>query len=344
MTKTKAAKHRATVMRGLRPQQMRRRLSADFHLSLLVLFTALACVALFPFFLYRAATGNVAAAVGNGGVIVFLLLALAHAWFSGRTGGARKSVVVFIALGCIYMVAYVGHLPYWVFPTVVANFLLVSWRFGLTVNALLVAVIMIFAPGDGEIVDQLAFLTAIVLVAMFAMFFVIYTNFHRHRLNALAERDPLTDALNRRTLSTDLEEALAGAGAVGQDHALVVLDLDNFKKINDLYGHEVGDEVLVKLSKRVQQMIRRGDRFYRLGGEEFVILLSNTDRPGADVVLRKIHADLRERLEIDDRPVTVSFGVAVGQAGESWSQWLSRADHAMYQAKRDGKDRVVFAD
>ncbi|TVS11423.1 MAG: GGDEF domain-containing protein, partial [Wenzhouxiangella sp.] len=262
----------------------------------------------------------------------------------GRTAGARKAVVVFMALGCIYMVNYVGHLPYWVFPTVVANFLLVGWRFGLAVNTLLIAVVMLGVPLQDGLVDSLSFMTAVTMVALFSMFFVIYTNFHRRRLNALVERDPLTDALNRRALSADLEEALAGAGKVGQDHALVVMDLDDFKQINDLYGHEVGDQVLVSLSQRVMQFIRRGDRFYRLGGEEFVVLLSHTDREGAEVALDKIRVELREALEMEDGPVTVSIGVAVGQPGETWSQWLSRADLAMYEAKRLGKDRVVFAD
>ena len=339
-----AASSRRSSVRRQKTRRIRRRLSADLYLSLMALFTLLACVALLPFFFYRLANGEMAAAFGNGAVVLFLIGAFAYAWIRGETLGARRAIAVFMALGCVYMIAYVGNPPYWVFPILVANFLIVGWRLALTVNVSMVLVTVLTAPVFERTVEIMSFLTSITLVALFAMSFVLYTNFHRDRLSAMVERDPLTGALNRRALSGHLEEALASAGKIGYDHALAVMDLDDFKQINDLYGHHAGDRVLVDFSKRVMQVIRRGDMFYRLGGEEFVLLLGNTDREGAEVALNKLHSEIREALTMDDGPVTVSIGVALGRARENWSEWLARADHAMYQAKRDGKDRVVFAD
>ncbi|MBW3550859.1 MAG: GGDEF domain-containing protein, partial [Proteobacteria bacterium] len=120
--------------------------------------------------------------------------------------------------------------------------------------------------------------------------------------------------------------------------------LDHFKAINDGFGHEAGDAVLVQFSDLVRSSTRKGDRFFRLGGEEFALLL-----PGADIdALRDITEHLRASVEravrCDDRPVTISIGATPLAAGESASSWLSRADSAMYLAKGEGRNRVVVVD
>lgn len=325
-------------------EHVRIRLSTDFYMSLLVVFALIAISALLPFFVFRLITGDLAAAIGNGVVIVFLMGAFVFAWCTGRTRLATHAIVVGMALACLYMVAVIGHPTHWVYPTVVANFMLVKWRFALIVNLVLVALILTMAPPYPTLVETLSFVTALVLVAAFAMFFVIHTDFHRERLSVLLEHDALTGALNRRALGGHLEQALARLAKSGDESALAVMDLDDFKQINDLHGHETGDRILVDLTRTVISETRRGDQFYRLGGEEFVLLLANTDRSGAVTIFDKLHPALREPLELEDGPVTVSVGVAMPRQGDSWSSWLARADEAMYKAKARGKDCIVFAD
>ncbi len=325
------------------PGSFRTRLSGDFNLALMAVFTAVSVLALLPFFIYRLASGSFAAALGNGVLIVFLLSVFAFAWLSGRTEVALRAVVVGISLVLLYMVIGVGQPPHWIYPTVVANFMLTRWRFALTVNLVMIGIVLFAAPPDPTLAETLSFAASLTLVAAFSMFFVIHTDFHRERLNVMLEQDALTGALNRRALVGHLERAMR-ISSPGQQQALVVMDLDDFKQINDLHGHEVGDRVLVNLTRTVMAQTRRVDQFYRLGGEEFVLLLDNTDRAGAEVLLRKLQEALRQPLELEDGPVTVSFGVAFARRGESWPEWLARADQAMYQAKAQGKDRVVFAD
>lgn len=325
-------------------QGIRRRLAGDFYLALLAAFTLIGFVAIFPFFVFRTLSGETPAAVGNAFILLTLIASLAFAWFTGRVRPAMHFIAVAMALGCVYMVSWVGQPTHWAYPAAVVIFMLAKWRFALVANLLMLASIMLLAAPYTAVVDNLSFVATLVLVASFAMFFVIHTDFHRDRLSVMLEQDALTGALNRRAMAGHLERALQHYGQPGQEHALVVMDLDNFKRVNDLHGHEVGDRVLIDLTRTVMAGIRRGDNFYRLGGEEFVLLLANTDREGGLRVLEKLRTQLAAALMLEDGPVTVSMGLAMARENGTWPEWLARADQAMYQAKRRGKDCIVVAD
>ena len=137
---------------------------------------------------------------------------------------------------------------------------------------------------------------------------------------------------------------MASSMRTGRPLGLLIFDLDHFKQINDDFGHEAGDEVLVQLSDVVRGSTRTDDRFFRLGGEEFGLLL-----PGANTAtLRDIAETLRESVEREvkcrGRSITISIGAAHFRPGESASTWLARTDAAMYRAKRTGRNRSVFED
>lgn len=325
-------------------KRSRKRLERDFYLTVLAVFSLLAVIALSPFFVYRLTAGHVEAALANGAVVILLVTGFAYAWMTGRTKGVRTILVICITAICTYMVVLVGHWPFWVFPTLVANFMLVNWRFALVVNLAMVLVVVFLAPFFDQPVELASFVTAVFMVGFFSLVFVSYANFHRDRLGALVERDPLTGAFNRRALATHLEHSLSAVGRFGHEHALVLLDLDDFKRVNDQFGHEVGDRVLVDFASLLIQDSRRGDLLYRLGGDEFVLLLTNTDRDGAEVAVNKLHRQIQDCRYPEAGAVQVSIGAAASRPKETWQQWLSRADRAMYLAKATGKNRVVFAE
>jgi diguanylate cyclase (GGDEF)-like protein len=163
-----------------------------------------------------------------------------------------------------------------------------------------------------------------------------------HRRGAIV--DPLTGLLNRTALAqrfTELE-AQAGHGAEGSIGFLVG-DIDHFKAINDAHGHPVGDAVLTDVAYAMRKALRAFDLLYRVGGEEFVVLL-----PGADVAeTRRIGERLRAA--VAERPtqgvtVTISFGAAAVRGGVSFADVYGRADEALYRAKRAGRNRVELAD
>jgi diguanylate cyclase (GGDEF)-like protein len=167
------------------------------------------------------------------------------------------------------------------------------------------------------------------------------------RVKELATRDELTGAFNRRYIVDQLERQLAAKVRHATAASVAMLDLDHFKKINDRYGHPVGDQALQETVRVIAAELREGDVLARFGGEEFLVLLPMTGLDAARLLaerLRKALASVVLVVRSDEVSVRASFGVAELGPGESVAGWLGRADGALYQAKERGRDCVVVAD
>lgn len=159
-------------------------------------------------------------------------------------------------------------------------------------------------------------------------------------LRQAAERDTLTGLRNRRACWNDLEPAVAGA-STDRPVALAVVDVDDFKRINDRHGHAVGDLALRHVADRLSRGVRETDRVYRVGGEEFVVALPGASEEEAVTVLERVRRGVKQiRAEVP--PMTVSIGVALApDSGQTMDALFKTADEALYAAKHSGKDRVV---
>lgn len=168
----------------------------------------------------------------------------------------------------------------------------------------------------------------------------------REELEYLATRDPMTGALNRRAFFNRAAVEWSRAGRSKRPLAAIASDIDFFKKVNDTYGHHVGDQVIKDYAHRAGQMLRLPDILARFGGEEFVILLPDTGRKEACQVAERIRREVEKRRDKSLPPFTVSLGVAVAHEGEQESLFadldalLARADEALYRAKEGGRNRV----
>ncbi len=161
----------------------------------------------------------------------------------------------------------------------------------------------------------------------------------RTELEHLATYDSLTQALNRRALLQRCEDELERAQRYGNGPSIMMLDLDNFKAVNDTHGHQHGDAVLVHFTERTRQVLRRADRLGRYGGEEFLVLLPGADAAAAEGVAQRIHATLASGHPLDCQ---VSIGLTSWSGPqETLDAMLSRADAALYRAKREGRNRTV---
>ena len=163
-----------------------------------------------------------------------------------------------------------------------------------------------------------------------------------HRLRHLADHDPLTGVANRRRLVSDLARRLVHAGRDGERGAVLVLDLDGFKAINDTQGHEAGDELLSTVAVALRQRLRATDAVGRLGGDEFAVVLAHVDGPTAGAIAGEL---LEAVAAASPNRVTASCGVATYGPEErvGVDELLSRADRAMYAAKRSGRGVAMQA-
>ncbi len=163
------------------------------------------------------------------------------------------------------------------------------------------------------------------------------------RIRSLAEMDYLTGCLNRRSLEQRMKIELDRNHRSGEPLACVFFDLDHFKRINDEYGHEAGDAALKHTVRLIADLQRSVDALGRFGGEEFLVLMPNTDLKGAaDAANRMRLALMRSKLEVHGKTLslTASFGVALLGPEERLDDLVRRADAAMYEAKRHGRNRV----
>lgn len=166
-------------------------------------------------------------------------------------------------------------------------------------------------------------------------------------MRRLATSDELTGIYNRRGFEESAERAIRNAQRQRQPLAVVVTDIDNFKTVNDRYGHSTGDRALKHFASRIERMVRRGDLVGRIGGEEFALLLVNTRAQDALEVVERIRRDIAAMpVEGSNKVVmTASFGVTGLRPGDiSLSALLARADRALYRSKLDGRDRVTSAE
>ena len=166
-------------------------------------------------------------------------------------------------------------------------------------------------------------------------------------LRRIAERDHLTHALTRRGFLEQMKKEIARCHRHNRESVLVLMDIDHFKAVNDGFGHPAGDEVLKAVSAACIQNLRENDVFGRLGGEEFGILLTETDTVGGLEAAEKLRKAI-EQLTVDVAGgirVTSSFGLASLAAGDTEPEaWIAEADRALYAAKRAGRNRCVVAD
>jgi diguanylate cyclase (GGDEF)-like protein len=163
-----------------------------------------------------------------------------------------------------------------------------------------------------------------------------------YRYEQMAMIDVLTGVSSRRRLEDVLERELDRARR-GHPVSVILLDMDRFKSVNDRHGHEAGDDVLRSVARVLQQVTRLSDVIGRWGGEEFLVVCTDTDLEGATRLAERLAAALRESPVPVVGQATASFGVAQAVEGDTLRDFIDRADLALYRAKEAGRDRVVAA-
>lgn len=320
---------------------MHTRVRNNFQFGIILLFGVIAVVAITPFAIYRFWSGNTLAGTVDLGILVCIIATVLYAWRGGNVRHAGLVVMLASTTGGLVIVKLLGLAGLlWMYPILLANFLLVERRWALLIAGLAIATVLLEGSAFDSVLERMTFFATMSVTTLFSAIFASRTESQRTRLESLAAHDILTGAGNRLSMEQALLGVVEGRREGDDETGIAVLDLDHFKDINDQYGHEVGDQVLVRFVALVQRNIRRTDRLFRYGGEEFVLLIPGVDSAQLQQIVEHVRATIAAELHHESGHVTVSIGAVILQTGEDWQAWLGRADAAMYRAKRAGRNRV----
>ena len=264
--------------------------------------------------------------------------------------GVRRVIGLAILLAAVSAVAYLEHtiggsldLRLLYFLIVLCGAILLPRLLALAV-ATSVAVVSVGISGVQGLTLAINELTHILMYGYAAL---LTNNWEqeRRRLMRMSRIDELTGLYNLRALKEQLPVWLGPAGRTGRRMAVMMIDLDGFKEVNDRLGHGVGNELLKEVANLLRFAVRVGDEPFRFGGDEFVLLLSDADGEGAKIVatrIQEIYRSMGQTLRGTDVSVSFSIGIAVfPEDGDVPETLLSRADEALYEAKRSGTSRIV---
>lgn len=319
------------------------RLRSDFQLAIVVCFALVSGAMIVPFAIYRSFEGNYPVAALDWSLVLVIWSCAAYAWQTGKVGRAGTVLAFINFLGALISAELLGVVGlFWMYAAILSNFFLAPR----TVAAVLTGTTLTIITwhGAGATAAQLSsFVASSLLVGVLAYVLANRIDAQRARLETLATRDPLTGAFNRRSMTEEL--AIAEQSRIRQNngHSLLILDIDHFKAVNDRFGHAQGDRILSELATLIHEHTRALDRFFRYGGEEFVLLLPGLSEQEAVKTAEKIRVLIADRLQCGGEQITVSIGVATLRPEEAWPSWLNRADHALYTAKASGRNQVTLA-
>jgi diguanylate cyclase (GGDEF)-like protein len=247
-------------------------------------------------------------------------------------------VLCLTSIFAMYDLGVVG--AYWCYPVPMWLFFAARRK---VANSLALSYLLIMIPASFywfEVALASRFAITLALVTLLGHLLANLVTELQTSLVELALTDPLTGALNRLQLDHRLdvakERVLRGYGPA----SIIALDIDHFKSINDTFGHDAGDQVLKGLVQLLEERIRRIDSLFRVGGEEFLILLGDIPLSGAQQLAEDIRVLVEDAQLLQERDVTVSMGVCEFESGTSVQEWLKKADDCLYQAKAEGRNRV----
>lgn len=319
-----------------------RRNTVESYLPLIL--SAAGALGVLPFTVLRYIQGEwIAAAVDTVIVVGFVGLG-GYVFRTRRVRGASIAIALFCCSGVVSTVYLIGpHQVYWAYPALMAVFYLLR-----PVEAIGLALVTVGAllPGLLNAADTHAMTTVvitIIVMSSFAFAFALLTNRQRQQLVRLATKDPLTGAGNRRRLDEKLVDIVNLRARDGSTASLLLIDLDHFKRVNDIHGHATGDRILKDITEIVKLRIRVTDSLYRIGGEEFVVVLEGQTLAQGEHLAEQLRTLVEANELVHDQSVTISVGVAELKSEESPQAWLHRADEALYAAKRAGRNAISVA-
>lgn len=334
----------------MRTSRLLRRLRNDFQLSIITLMGLFGVIGISPYAVYRLATGNYLVGAADTVIVASTVLAVLYAWRTSDTvkPGIYLASIFSVAATLIAINLGVNGL-FWIYPLILFNFFMVSSGKALVATILMLMTLVGYGQlNPGAVFESdyqmVSFLVTSMMASILSFVFAYRTSSQRDQLQQLAIHDPLTGARNRRAMNEELKIAASLNRRHGNSYGVLTMDLDHFKRVNDNYGHQAGDQVLIDFVELIKNASRKEDRLFRFGGEEFLLLLPNTDSDGLLAAAQNLQQQVRQHLRGPGGPVTMSVGGAMMRRDEHWEELLQRADQRLYHAKSAGRNCIVIND
>jgi diguanylate cyclase (GGDEF)-like protein len=299
---------------------------------------------LVPFVVLRIVQQDWPTAILNVTAVLFTSSLFLHVLLTKNTRHAKAGLAFLTILVMVATIHLKGaNNVAWVYPALSTTFYLLPPVIAATVSLVSLSIVVVLIYESVNAVFLLTFLISAAATLAFLYAFSSRTQKQALFLEKLATSDSLTEVGNRRSLEEKLLEITQRIGrAPEQTSSLIIFDIDHFKRINDTHGHGCGDIVLRDFAKAIESRIRATDYLYRIGGEEFVLVLENTSLFKASSLAKELTKAIEHaKWSKADLSITTSAGVAQYNGNESSYQWLERADNALYKAKQNGRNQSV---
>ena len=316
----------------------RRRRDAYRYIMLLVVLV------LAPVNLHSFRTGDEIS--GYAGLcLLFLLLLNFWQLGRGRSAAVPLGAILLLTIGVVFLSVVFGarYSLYWLYPLLVALPVLLDRRLSLWTAGGCALIAFPIAFSYFEPIIALVICVSLLLTWLVSTWLVYAVSIQARRLRDIAVTDPLTGAYNRRYFEQEADRALENWVRHQRPASLLLIDIDYFKRINDRFGHAVGDEALKALVDTLTGRLRKADTVCRFGGEEFVVLLNETAGAVAMRVANELRESVQARSILPEGDMTISVGVCDVRACRDLDDWLKLADGALYLAKNSGRNRVEAA-
>ncbi|WP_454831158.1 diguanylate cyclase [Pseudoxanthomonas wuyuanensis] len=318
---------------------------SDFRLGIITLLGLITATVIAAFAVYRWSQGAYLAASFDAGVVAALLAPVVYARLTGDSHRGGMVLCVLNSVACLAANWLIGpEALTWIYLVLLTNFFIAGARFALTADLLILAAMCLLLGRSSSGIQSISTLSTAALAILFSYIFASRSREDRVQLQEMATMDALSGVRNRREMEKVLSQAVAGRRAGRRRYGLVLLDVDRFKEVNDLYGHAAGDNAIADLAAILRFEMRREDQVFRFGGEEFVVLLDVANRDDLEMAAERLRKAVRDSLRGPGGRITISLGAAMLAQERDWHDWFSRADAALYRAKSNGRDSYVIAD
>ncbi len=270
---------------------------------------------------------------------LFGLYVFAYVYKTRATDFPALAIAVISVVGTIATIILKGpDQVYWAYPSVALVFYLLPTRQAMilwVVSAIIMLVLLIDLP----LIKLVSIAMTLFITSFFCHLFSSKMHQQHDRLRSIANQDMLTEVYNRRAFNHDSQQLEHVASA----QSAILFDLDNFKQVNDYFGHAKGDEVLKSAAQMVNEYLGPSDKLYRIGGDEFAVLCHNQPFDYSYQLAKTIHSELAASGLNQTHQITLSLAVAQKAEDESIREWLGRLDSALYKAKKSGRNQIVKA-